>query len=95
LRPAQFGNLFHCNISKSICVHVEIAEHGGLMMNSEITHHRLIDLPEVKRRTGLSRSTIYNYIAAGLFPRSRKLGLRRVGWLETEINAWIAERPAA
>jgi prophage regulatory protein len=65
------------------------------MMNSEITHHRLIDLPEVKRCTGLSRSTIYNYIAAGLFPRSRKLGLRCVGWLETEINAWIAERPAA
>jgi prophage regulatory protein len=62
---------------------------------SELTRHRLIDLYEVVRRTGLSRSTIYNYISAGLFPRPRKLGLRRVAWLESDVNAWIAERPPA
>mgnify|MGYP001827885958 CR=1 FL=1 len=57
--------------------------------------NKLIGLAEVLDRTGLSRSTIYNYINAGLFPRPRKLGPRRVGWLEREIEAWIAERPAA
>lgn len=68
---------------------------GPTIMSSEFTGHRLIDLAEVVRRTGLSRSTIYNYIAAGLFPRPRKLGPRRVAWLDTEIDGWIAERPAA
>jgi prophage regulatory protein len=65
------------------------------MMTSQPSSHCFLDLAEVIRRTGLSRSTIYNYISAALFPRPRKLGPRRVGWLEREINAWIAERPAA
>ena len=56
---------------------------------------KLVDLAEVLDRTGLSRSTVYNYIKAGLFPRQRKLGLRRVGWLASELDAWIVERPAA
>ena len=34
------------------------------MPSSETYSRRLMKLPEVKRRTGLSRSTIYNYIAA-------------------------------
>src|SRR5215831_17677255 len=44
-------------------------------------------------RTGLSRSSIYSYIAQGLFPRQRRLGLRRVGWLASEVRAWIRSRP--
>ncbi len=31
---------------------------------------RLLRLPDVKSRTGLSRSTIYTYISAGEFPKS-------------------------
>lgn len=48
---------------------------------------------QVEFRTGLSRSTIYARIAAGLFPSSIDLGGgRAVGWLETEINAWVQSR---
>jgi prophage regulatory protein len=47
----------------------------------------------VVARTGLSRSSIYSYIAQGLFPRQRRLGLRRVGWLASEVRAWISSRP--
>lgn len=47
----------------------------------------------VKAKTGLSRSTIYTYIAAGAFPVQRRLGRRRVAWLSTEIKAWITSRP--
>jgi prophage regulatory protein len=43
--------------------------------------------------TGLSRSSIYSYIAQGLFPRQRRLGLRRVGWLASEVRGWIRSRP--
>ncbi len=39
--------------------------------------------------TGLSRSTIYQYIKDGLFPSQIKLGLRCVGWTENEITQWI------
>jgi prophage regulatory protein len=50
----------------------------------------------VEARTGLSRSSIYDRIAAGEFPKPVPLGGRSVGWLESEIVEWqkarIAER---
>ncbi len=53
---------------------------------------RFLRLADVKTRTGLSRSTIYLNIANGLFPRPVSLGLRSVGWLESEIDAWMMQR---
>ena len=47
----------------------------------------------VAAKTGLSRSSIYSYVAQGLFPWQRRLGPRRVGWLASEVRAWIAGRP--
>lgn len=53
---------------------------------------RILRLPEVKERTGLSRSTIYLYIARGAFPGSISLGPRAVGWIESEIEEWLQGR---
>lgn len=50
-------------------------------------------LPEVKRRTGLSRSSIYAGIAAGTFPKPLQLGPRAVGWRSGDLDAWIEARP--
>ena len=50
----------------------------------------LLRLAQVKARTGLSRSTIYLRIRAGEFPAQVSLGARAVGWLEAEIERWIA-----
>lgn len=47
---------------------------------------------QVQARTGLSRSTIYLYIKGGLFPKPIALGPRAVGWIESEVSDWIAER---
>ncbi len=48
---------------------------------------------QVETRTGLSRSTIYARIAAGLFPSPINLGGgRAVGWLEAEIDQWVQSR---
>jgi prophage regulatory protein len=47
---------------------------------------------QVETRTGLSRSTIYQYIKDGVFPKPVPLGPRAVGWLEAEVSGWIAER---
>ena len=51
--------------------------------------HTILRLPEVKRSTGLSRSTIYLRIAQEAFPRPVSLGGRAVGWLEAEIQEWL------
>ncbi len=50
---------------------------------------------EVEARTGLGCSTIYDGIKAGTFPAPIQLGPKAVGWLESEINAWLAARVAA
>ncbi len=52
-------------------------------------------LNSVKSMVGLSRSTIYALMAAGQFPKSISLGERAVGWLESDIQAWIDSRIAA
>lgn len=53
---------------------------------------RLLRLPAVKARTGLSRSTIYLYVSEGTFPKPVRLGPRAVAWIESEIAAWIHAR---
>jgi prophage regulatory protein len=52
-------------------------------------------LPKVKDETGLSRSAIYQRMADGNFPKSINLGGRAVGWLASDIQAWIKSRLAA
>lgn len=53
---------------------------------------RFLRLSDVKKRTGLSRSTIYLNISNGTFPKNINLGLRCVAWLESEIEAWMQAR---
>jgi prophage regulatory protein len=60
--------------------------------NSALTILRLTD---VKARTGLSRSTIYQRVADGTFPQQISLGARAVGWVEQSITDWIEQQIAA
>lgn len=55
-------------------------------------NYRILRLPDVKSRTGLSRSSIYLKLASGSFPRPVSLGARSIGFVESEIDDWIAER---
>ena len=52
---------------------------------------RLIRLPEVMRRVGLKRSSIYQRMSEGRFPKSRSLGPKCAVWVEAEVDAWISE----
>jgi prophage regulatory protein len=54
----------------------------------------ILRLRQVSARTGLARSTIYERIKAGEFPAQISLGARAVGWLEAEVEAWIAAKVA-
>jgi prophage regulatory protein len=53
---------------------------------------RILRLPEVKNRTGLSSSSIYLRMSNLQFPQTIALGGRTVGWLESEIEAWLEEK---
>lgn len=50
---------------------------------------RLHDICEI---TGLSKTSIYRMMDAGNFPKSVKLGVRSVGWLQSEVDTWISNR---
>ena len=51
-------------------------------------------MPEVEARTGLSARTIRRLVAKDDFPPPIRLSHRTVGWLESEVDAWILERAA-
>ena len=54
--------------------------------------NNIIRLPQTIEKTGLSRSTIYALISRGEFPQKIKLSPRTMGFLESEIDAWIIDR---
>lgn len=59
---------------------------------------KIIRKTEVLERTGLSNASIYRLITKGMFPRQKRLtgeGGRAVGWLESDIDNWIATRMEA
>ncbi len=62
------------------------------MANTNQEKLSILRRKQVEKRTGLSRSTIYLRIQEGTFPRPINLGVRAVGWLENEIEAWLMER---
>lgn len=54
---------------------------------------------QVEKRTGLPRSSIYAKLDPNspatfdpTFPKQIAIGARAVGWLESEIEAWLARR---
>ena len=53
---------------------------------------RMLRLPEVIRKTALSRSQIYRLIGMGDFPRQIPLSERAAGWIEEEVEAWLRTR---
>lgn len=56
---------------------------------NEVTPRRLIRLPEVLKRVGLSRARMYGLINTGRFPKQVRIGLRSVAFIESEIEAWM------
>lgn len=56
---------------------------------------KLLTRAQVEEQTGLSRSSIYERMAAGTFPKARREpGEFSVWWVGSEVDAWIAARIA-
>jgi prophage regulatory protein len=56
---------------------------------------RIISIKDVQHLTSLCKSSIYELMRLGEFPRSIDLGARRVGWLLSEVEGWIRGRVSA
>lgn len=50
---------------------------------------RILRLPRVLERTGLSRSTMYRKIQEGTFPKQIALSARCAGWRESAVSEWM------
>jgi prophage regulatory protein len=55
---------------------------------------RFIRLPEVKKMTGLGKTTLYGMVKDGEFPAPVKIGGRAVAWVESEVDQWAVGRLA-
>jgi prophage regulatory protein len=66
----------------------------SLQCGSTETALQILRLPQVCAVKGLKRSMIYQLEAEQRFPNRIKIGVRAVGWIESEVRAWIAKRIA-
>lgn len=60
---------------------------------------KILRLPEVAKKAAIKRSTIYDWLNPKsprydpTFPKQRRLGTKSVGWLESELDDWLKNRP--
>lgn len=70
---------------------------GATMANQNETTTAIWRRPKVESESGYSRSTIYDRITNGLWPKPVRLGARAVGWPAREVvrlnDARIAGAP--
>lgn len=65
------------------------------MNTAAASRPRILRLRQVTARTGLSRSSIYQLIHEKAFPKQIALTGYAVGWLESEVEQWIADKAGA
>jgi prophage regulatory protein len=62
------------------------------MQSNPVTSRHLLSKRAVLKQIPISGATMWRTIAAGDFPKPIRIGKRRVAWLQTEIDDWLAER---
>lgn len=64
------------------CVATELETRNGI---------RILRIADVVRKTGMSRSTIYQRLRSRDFPAPVELGPRAVGFVEQEVDGFLTE----
>ena len=67
----------------------------GIQASSAPSAETILRLRQVEDRTGLGKSQIYRRIREKTFPTAIPLGKRAVGWIASDIEAWVAATIAA
>jgi prophage regulatory protein len=68
-------------------------------MNTADVNHaqpsiRILRLPAVEAKSGLKRDSIYRLAKLGQFPKPIKISQWASGWVESEIEEYLAKRIA-
>lgn len=78
---------------------METANHRALSLAHTtapaVRRDRLIRLPEVESMTGLKKSSIYDLVKKGQFPKQITVSRRMSAWSEAAVLTWIQERLCA
>lgn len=73
----------------------QAAQPGKPGIHGQPCSFRILRLKQVLLRVGISRAQLYLLMGEGRFPKNFSLcgpGGRAVGWLESDIEDWIASR---
>lgn len=62
---------------------------------SKMTSSIIYRKKSVLDKFGISETTLRRWMANEGFPRPRQLGPRAVGWISSEIEKWLDQRPVA
>lgn len=54
---------------------------------------RMLTRKAVVEATGRSATSLWRDVNAGIFPAPRQIGPKRIGWLASEVEAWLKSRP--
>ncbi|MFL9951922.1 AlpA family phage regulatory protein [Paraburkholderia nemoris] len=73
--------------------HCAVSVDGNLTARQLDKALRILRMKQLIERTNLSRATLYVLMSTDpTFPKKIKLTARSIGFLEFEVNAWIAAR---
>ncbi|HEV3115174.1 MAG TPA: AlpA family phage regulatory protein [Candidatus Binataceae bacterium] len=61
---------------------------------NERDYDQMITQAEVEYLTSASRTTIWRWCRAGIFPSPVRIGVRRIGWSRRAVEQFLAARPA-
>ena len=80
---------------RNYCSSAQVARPEVPCIKRQANALRILRLKEVLQRVGISRAQLYSLMGEGHFPRNFGLsgpGGRAVGWLESDIDDWVASR---
>ncbi|OXJ19406.1 AlpA family transcriptional regulator [Burkholderia sp. AU6039] len=61
------------------------------MSDQQPNPQTLMRRKQVEVETTLARSTIYDRMKAGTFPKAIRIGARSIVWRRADIDAWLAD----
>ena len=81
-------------MQSDIPTHGAPAVHLAYSQKPVVQRDRFLRLPAVEELTGFRKSTIYEWMRTGRFPKPARLGARMVAWPETAVLQWVQDRIA-
>lgn len=64
------------------------------VIQTSLLPNRLLKRAEVSKITTLGKTSLYELMKAGEFPKPINIGGRRVAWLQSDVENWITDRLA-